>query len=35
MQSLWFIVPAHGRTDLARICLTQHRRTRNQTKATP
>src|ERR1044072_962691 len=27
MPSLWFIVPAHGRTDLARICLTQLRHT--------
>jgi hypothetical protein len=27
MQSLWFIVPAHGRLELARICLTQLRRT--------
>ena len=25
-SSLWFIVPAHGRVDLARICLTQLRR---------
>src|SRR5688572_14547654 len=23
MNSLWFIVPAHGRTELARICLRQ------------
>lgn len=39
MQSLWFIVPAHGRVDLARICLTQLRRTcdeleRNGVRAT-
>lgn len=27
MASLWFIVPAHGRAELARICLTQLRRT--------
>jgi hypothetical protein len=27
MPSLWFVVPAHGRIDLARICLTQLRRT--------
>lgn len=27
MQSLWFVVPAHGRPDLARICLRQLRRT--------
>jgi hypothetical protein len=27
MPSLWFIVPAHGRLPLARICLTQLRRT--------
>jgi hypothetical protein len=26
-MSLWFIVPAHGRVELARICLTQLRRT--------
>jgi hypothetical protein len=30
MSSLWFIVPAHGRLDLARICLTQLRRTCDQ-----
>ena len=30
MSSLWFIVPAHGRVDLARICLTQLRRTCDQ-----
>src|SRR5690349_16950775 len=27
MPALWFIVPAHGRVELARICLTQLRRT--------
>ncbi len=27
MPSLWFIVPAHGRAELARICLRQLRRT--------
>jgi hypothetical protein len=27
MTSLWFVVPAHGRVDLARICLRQLRRT--------
>lgn len=27
MPSLWFVVPAHGRAKLARICLTQLRRT--------
>lgn len=27
MPSLWYIVPAHGRLELARICLTQLRRT--------
>ena len=27
MPSLWFVVPAHGRVELARICLTQLRRT--------
>lgn len=27
MSSLWFIVPAHGRAELSRICLTQLRRT--------
>lgn len=27
MSSLWFIVPAHGRAQLARICLGQLRRT--------
>lgn len=27
MPSLWFCVPAHGRVELARICLTQLRRT--------
>ncbi len=27
MPSLWFVVPAHGRLELARICLTQLRRT--------
>jgi hypothetical protein len=27
MQSLWFVVPAHGRLELARICLRQLRRT--------
>lgn len=27
MSSLWFVVPAHGRTELARICLEQLRRT--------
>jgi hypothetical protein len=27
MPSLWFIVPAHGRVELARICLRQLRRT--------
>ena len=27
MPSLWFIVPAHGRLELSRICLTQLRRT--------
>jgi hypothetical protein len=26
-RSLWFVVPAHGRAELARICLTQLRRT--------
>lgn len=30
MPSLWFIVPAHGRTRLARICLRQLRRTCEQ-----
>jgi hypothetical protein len=30
MPSLWFIVPAHGRVDLARICLAQLRRTCDQ-----
>lgn len=30
MPSLWFIVPAHGRVELARICLTQLRRTCDQ-----
>jgi hypothetical protein len=30
MKSLWFIVPAHGRVDLSRICLTQLRRTCDQ-----
>lgn len=27
MPSLWFVVPAHGRVELARICLTQLRHT--------
>lgn len=27
IPSLWFVVPAHGRAELARICLTQLRRT--------
>ena len=27
MPSLWFVVPAHGRVELARICLRQLRRT--------
>jgi hypothetical protein len=27
VPSLWFVVPAHGRVELARICLTQLRRT--------
>lgn len=30
MPSLWFVVPAHGRAELARICLTQLRRTCDQ-----
>ena len=30
MPSLWFIVPAHGRVELARICLRQLRRTCDQ-----
>lgn len=30
MPSLLFVMPAHGRVDLARICLAQPRRTRNQ-----
>jgi len=27
METLWFVVPAHGRVDLARVCLRQLRRT--------
>ncbi|HSE44354.1 MAG TPA: glycosyltransferase family A protein, partial [Gemmatimonadales bacterium] len=30
MSSLWFVVPAHGRVDLARICLAQLRNTCDQ-----
>jgi hypothetical protein len=30
MPSLWFVVPAHGRVELARICLTQLGRTCDQ-----
>lgn len=30
MPSLWFVVPCHGRAQLARICLTQLRRTCDQ-----
>jgi len=33
VKSLWFIVPAHGRHDLTRICLGQLRRTCDQLKA--
>lgn len=30
MRSLWFVMPAHGRVDLARICMRQLRRTCDQ-----
>jgi hypothetical protein len=33
MPSLWFVVPAHGRAQLARICLRQLRRTCDQLNA--
>ena len=33
MPSLWFVVPAAGRVELARICLTQLRRTCDQLEA--
>ena len=34
MSSLWFVVPAHGRLELAAICLRQLRRTCDRSPTT-